>query len=689
MKTCYYELLGVESIASDLELKKAYRKKALKYHPDKNPNNVEEATQAFATIRLAYEVLSDPQERAWYDSHKNQILDDDYNPNAGEEDEYEYEVDATVTGVTTDELLKFFNSGLYTRTDDSPAGLYQVAGKIFAKLASDEVRVGRKLGLDKFDRFQDDLFENETSSMGYAEAFEKYSTDPDCTLFPQFGCSTTDYQYLRNFYKKWSSFNTLKSFSWKDEYMYSRNYDRRTKREINKRNEKLRAQARSEYNKTVKRFVTFIKKFDKRMKEGSKKFEQEKKRKLQDDLKKQIEKDRLANMSQNQDPFKLQSWQTVGEEDWDEIEKHFEEFVDKDKATENGGNGEEEEEEEIIIYECFICNKNFKSEKQLDNHNNTKTHKKLVKKIQWEMRKESIALGLDELSDLDAFDSANEFIEGEQLEEESGHSEEDGVQDGEESGEEGEGEEDSDRSSVASGSDNTNESDTENGVEDVSIDLEVEQETPIDGSQLDLINEELARIEQQLQEMSSEETEEDEDASHGKSLDSFLEIPTADFDVDDVIDSGTETPTESRKLSKSQRRKQKYANNDKKNKPTHARDDKDNSSEKDVDELSKLLETLNGNGSDTNDDWDNTNNKKKNLKKKRGKKSGSKGTVTSEPSSSIPSRSSSVPVGDSEVCSVCGQFFDSRNKLFKHVNSSGHAAPPSKVKKGGRKARRG
>ena len=74
MKTCYYELLGVDVTATDLELKKAYRKKALQFHPDKNPDNVDEATEIFATIRSAYEVLSDPQERAWYDAHKEQIL---------------------------------------------------------------------------------------------------------------------------------------------------------------------------------------------------------------------------------------------------------------------------------------------------------------------------------------------------------------------------------------------------------------------------------------------------------------------------------------------------------------------------------------------------------------------------------------------------------------------------------------
>lgn len=64
MKTCYYELLEVESSATDQELKKAYRKRALQLHPDKNPDDIEAATQRFALVRSAYEVLSDPQERS-------------------------------------------------------------------------------------------------------------------------------------------------------------------------------------------------------------------------------------------------------------------------------------------------------------------------------------------------------------------------------------------------------------------------------------------------------------------------------------------------------------------------------------------------------------------------------------------------------------------------------------------------
>lgn len=132
---CHYEVLGVERDVDEQELKRAFRKAALRTHPDKNPDRLEvrqllqsaaahaapipppnasplptppssdhslpisrssallllfcgyqEATAEFQLIQAAYAVLSDPQERAWYDRHREAILrggmggdgDDDY-----------------------------------------------------------------------------------------------------------------------------------------------------------------------------------------------------------------------------------------------------------------------------------------------------------------------------------------------------------------------------------------------------------------------------------------------------------------------------------------------------------------------------------------------------------------------------------------------------------------------------------
>ena len=64
----YYKALGIQREASEEQIKRAYRKLALKYHPDKNSGDVEAASR-FAEIGNAYEVLSDQNKRAVYDRH--------------------------------------------------------------------------------------------------------------------------------------------------------------------------------------------------------------------------------------------------------------------------------------------------------------------------------------------------------------------------------------------------------------------------------------------------------------------------------------------------------------------------------------------------------------------------------------------------------------------------------------------
>src|SRR5437868_6386957 len=65
-KRDYYEVLGLAKNASDDEIKKAYRKLAMKYHPDRNPDS-KEAEEKFKEAKEAYEMLSDAQKRAAYD----------------------------------------------------------------------------------------------------------------------------------------------------------------------------------------------------------------------------------------------------------------------------------------------------------------------------------------------------------------------------------------------------------------------------------------------------------------------------------------------------------------------------------------------------------------------------------------------------------------------------------------------
>jgi len=74
MKKDFYDILGISKSASEAEIKKAYRKKAIEFHPDKNPGN-KEAEENFKLAAEAYEVLSDAQKKAKYDQYGHQAFE--------------------------------------------------------------------------------------------------------------------------------------------------------------------------------------------------------------------------------------------------------------------------------------------------------------------------------------------------------------------------------------------------------------------------------------------------------------------------------------------------------------------------------------------------------------------------------------------------------------------------------------
>ena len=86
----------------------------MKFHPDKNRDNPEAAKEEFQLVQQAYEVLSDPQERAWYDKHRDALL-----RGLGESD-------GEVKGIN---LLEFFTASCFKGFTDEPEGFYGVYNK--------------------------------------------------------------------------------------------------------------------------------------------------------------------------------------------------------------------------------------------------------------------------------------------------------------------------------------------------------------------------------------------------------------------------------------------------------------------------------------------------------------------------------------------------------------------------------
>ncbi|KAL8912274.1 MAG: hypothetical protein Q9171_002729 [Xanthocarpia ochracea] len=339
IKRCYYELLDVDKQATDDEIKKAYRKKALELHPDRNYGNVEETTKLFAEVQSAYAVLSDPQERAWYDSHRHVILRGDDNV---EGQHYEHNVRIT----TTDDIMKMLPKINACRDfSNSPSSFFATLRDAFDTLAKEE-----------------------------ALACEWQDIDP--LAYPGFGNADDEHDSsVRSFYAAWSSFATKKDFAWMDIYRCSDAPDRRVRRLMEKENKRRREDAAREFNDAVRSLVAFAKKRDPRFKPNAQS-EVDRQKVLRDAANAQAARSRAANQAKIIESVDLPQWARSTE---------FE-------ASEESDAPEQEPKE---VYECVVCDKSFKSEKQFEAHERSKKHIKAAQQIRREMHMENDNLHFD------------------------------------------------------------------------------------------------------------------------------------------------------------------------------------------------------------------------------------------------------------------------------------------------------
>ncbi|XP_061656438.1 dnaJ homolog subfamily C member 21 [Syngnathoides biaculeatus] len=388
---CHYEVLGVKREANDEDLKKAYRKLALKWHPDKNLDKAEEAAEHFKLIQAAYDVLSDPQERAWYDNHREALL------KGGLSGDYE---DDSI------DLLQFFTVTCYSGFSDDDKGFFAVYRNLFESIVKEEMEHGK------------------------AEA------DNEDEDFPPFGDSQSDYDTVVHvFYGYWQSFCTRKNFAWKEEYDTRQASNRWEKRAMEKENKKTRDKARKERNELVRQLVAFIRKRDRRVQAHRKEVEErnaEKSRRAQELRRKQkLSQAKLA------EEYKEQSWAAMSEleKELQQMEAQYgEEFGDASESEDEAletlqktveerlGTHEDQVDADDINFDyyddlyCPACDKSFKSDKAMKNHEKSRKHKEMVTLLREQLQgDDSLALTLDQQ---EVAAQENKYIEAQEEEEE-------------------------------------------------------------------------------------------------------------------------------------------------------------------------------------------------------------------------------------------------------------------------------
>ncbi|CAO3591700.1 unnamed protein product [Absidia cylindrospora] len=360
MRVCYYDLLSVERQATGDEIKKAYRRQAFIWHPDKNGDRVEVATEQFALIQEAYEVLSDPQERSWYNGHRDAILKGD--DHKGQRD--------SSAGMCSDDLMRYFSVAEYRGFNDTDQGFYTVYRHLFQKLANEEEEAYRNNPDD------DDDDDNQDNRGTY-------------TTLPSFGNSKTPFAdqdgylgygaYVRDFYAAWTNISTRKSFQWVDKWRLSDAPNRFVRRAMEKENKKAREVAKKDYNDTIRNLAVFLRKRDPRMKAYQ---EEEQKRKEEAAA---VQKAKLLKEKQE-----LQAQRANYQEpEWAKVDDRHLDGLLSDEEQEEAGEVEESD------FYCVVCDKFYKSEHQLTSHESSRKHARLAYRLKKQMMADDVDFAFD------------------------------------------------------------------------------------------------------------------------------------------------------------------------------------------------------------------------------------------------------------------------------------------------------
>lgn len=366
---CHYEVLGIERNADDKAIKNAYRKLALKYHPDKNLDNIDAAKEQFLLVQQAYDVLSDLQERAWYDNHREQIL-------RGSQSDYEDE---------SLDVYPYFTAACYKGFGDDDDGFYAVYAKLFDQIATEDIEF-----MDSPDEYEE---------------------------IPKFGTSTSDYDTcVGPFYAYWQSYCTKKTYTWLCPHNINEIRDRRILREVEKETKKIAQKKRKERNEEIRALVAFVRKRDKRVHEYRKVLEakaEQNRQKQQQHRLAQLRKNQQAvrEMQENQDTIafklaadheeqlrQLEQAYTDSDSEWDDDDDDEEEDGDDDDVNDekqqngddNHGDSEAAATEMYYIDDlyCVACNKAFKNVLSFENHESSKKHRENTERLRKQMQED-------------------------------------------------------------------------------------------------------------------------------------------------------------------------------------------------------------------------------------------------------------------------------------------------------------